>query len=170
MATVTDTEPSELPARLEIGQTAPGFTLPAVLPDGTETTITLSSLTAKQPVIVYFYPAAMTPGCTTEACDFRDNLARLQALGYAVLGISKDPLKKLHRFMERDHLSFPLLSDPDLRVHKLYGAYGEKKLYGKVHIGVIRSTFAIGNDSLITLARYNVRAKGHVDSLMKALG
>lgn len=168
--TQTDIESSDLPARLEVGQTAPDFTLPAALPDGTETHIVLSELTAQhQKVILYFYPAAMTPGCTTEACDFRDNLARLGSFGFTVLGVSKDPLPKLYRFVERDHLSFPLLSDTDLTVHKMYGAYGEKKLYGKVHVGVIRSTFAIDSDGLITLARYNVRAKGHVDSLMKAL-
>ena len=99
----------------------------------------------------------MTPGCTTEACDFRDNLARLSSRGFTVLGVSKDPLDKLIRFRERDHLTFPLLSDADLTVHRLYGAYGEKKLYGKVYEGVIR------------VARYNVRAKGHVDFLLRAL-
>ncbi|PLS26349.1 thioredoxin-dependent thiol peroxidase [Bifidobacterium parmae] len=165
------TTETELPSRLEAGQPAPDFTLPAVEPDGTETTITLSSLTSQgNRVLLYFYPAAMTPGCTTEACDFRDNMARLGSLGYTVLGVSKDPLAKLQRFRERDHLSFPLLSDPDLTVHKLYAAYGEKKLYGKTHVGVIRSTFAIDADGTITLARYNVRAKGHVDSLLKKLG
>ncbi|KFI97512.1 thioredoxin-dependent thiol peroxidase [Bifidobacterium stellenboschense] len=164
-----ETEP--LPSRLEAGQPAPDFTLPAVNPDGDETTVTLSSLTADgRKVLLYFYPAAMTPGCTTEACDFRDNMARLGSLGYTVLGVSKDPLAKLQRFRERDHLSFPLLSDPDLTVHKSYAAYGEKKLYGKMHVGVIRSTFAIDADGTITLARYNVRAKGHVDSLLKKLG
>ena len=117
---------------------------------------------------------AMTPGCTTEACDFRDNIARLTALGFTVLGVSKDPIDKLQRFRERDHLSFPLLSDADLTVHRLYGAYGEKKLYGRTHIGVIRSTFVIsvpvtGAAGTIEIARYNVRAKGHVASLMKAL-
>ncbi|MBW3093308.1 peroxiredoxin [Bifidobacterium sp. 82T10] len=135
-----------------------------------ETTVTLSELTARGArVILYFYPAAMTPGCTTEACDFRDNIARLGTLGYTVIGVSKDPIDKLRRFAERDHLPFPLLSDPDLAVHKAYGAYGEKKLYGKTHVGVLRSTFAIGADGRILLARYNVRAKGHVESLMKTL-
>ncbi|MBT1162477.1 thioredoxin-dependent thiol peroxidase [Bifidobacterium sp. SO1] len=168
--TQPDIEPTDLPARLEVGQAAPDFTLPAALPDGTETHITLSALMEqRQNVVLYFYPAAMTPGCTTEACAFRDNLARLESLGFTVLGVSKDPLPKLHRFVERDHLSFPLLSDTDLTVHKQYGAYGEKKLYGKVHVGVIRSTFAIDSDGVIMLARYNVRAKGHVDSLLKAL-
>lgn len=161
----------ELPVRLEVGQTAPDFTLPAVNPDGDGTEISLSALTAHgKKVLLYFYPSAMTPGCTTEACDFRDNMARLGSLGYTVLGVSKDPIVKLQRFRERDHLSFPLLSDPDLTVHKRYAAYGEKKLYGKTHVGVIRSTFAIDSDGVITLARYNVRAKGHVDSLLKRLG
>lgn len=111
----------------------------------------------------------MTPGCTTEACDFRDNLARLESQNVSVLGVSKDSLEKLRKFAEHDHLTFPLLSDPDLTVHKLYGAYGEKKLYGKIHVGVIRSTLIINPDGSVALARYNVRAKGHVDSLLKAL-
>ena len=164
-----------LPTRLTPGQPAPDFTLPAVNPDGGETSVTLSRLLAQgKRVVLYFYPAAMTPGCTTEACDFRDNIARLTALGFTVLGVSKDPIDKLQRFRERDHLSFPLLSDADLTVHRLYGAYGEKKLYGRTHIGVIRSTFVIsvsvtGAAGTIEIARYNVRAKGRVASLMKAL-
>ena len=169
---ITTQAPTEgMPTRLETGQTAPDFTLPAVEPDGTESTVTLSNLAEKgHKVILYFYPAAMTPGCTTEACDFRDNMACLGTLGYTVLGVSKDPIAKLRRFRERDHLSFPLLSDPDLIVHKRYAAYGEKKLYGKTHVGVLRSTFAIAADGRIELARYNVRAKGHVESLLKRLG
>ena len=111
----------------------------------------------------------MTPGCTTEACDFRDNLEQLRSRGFTVLGVSKDPLDKLVRFRGRNHLTFPLLSDADLTVHRLYGAYGEKKLYGKVYEGVIRSTFVIDGDGVIRVARYNVRAKGHVDSLLRAL-
>lgn len=170
-SSVSDTTTASLPTRFEAGAQAPNFSLPSVQPDGSESTVTLSDILAQgKRVILYFYPAAMTPGCTTEACDFRDNIARLTSLDYTVLGVSKDPLNKLHKFAERDHLTFPLLSDPDLAVHKMYGAYGEKKLYGKVHIGVIRSTFAIERDGHITLARYNVRAKGHVDSLMKRLG
>ena len=151
-------------ARLEAGLTAPDFTLPS----DNGGSVTLSALRG-QNIILYFYPAAMTPGCTTEACDFRDNLARLSSRGFTVLGISKDPLDKLIRFRERDHLTFPLLSDADLTVHRLYGAYGEKKLYGKVYEGVIRSTFVIDGDGVIRVARYNVRAKGHVDSLLRAL-
>ena len=151
-------------ARLEAGLTAPDFTLPS----DNGGSVTLSALRG-QNIILYFYPAAMTPGCTTEACDFRDNLARLSSRGFTVLGVSKDPLDKLIRFRERDHLTFPLLSDADLTVHRLYGAYGEKKLYGKVYEGVIRSTFVIDGDGVIRVARYNVRAKGHVDSLLRAL-
>ena len=151
-------------ARLEAGLTAPNFTLPSDNGDS----ITLSALRG-QNIILYFYPAAMTPGCTTEACDFRDNLERLRSRGFTVLGVSKDPLDKLIRFRGRDHLTFPLLSDADLTVHRLYGAYGEKKLYGKVYEGVIRSTFVIDGDGVIRIARYNVRAKGHVDSLLRAL-
>ena len=151
-------------ARLEAGLTAPNFTLPSDNGDS----ITLSALRG-QNIVLYFYPAAMTPGFTTEACDFRDNLARLRSRGFTVLGISKDPMDKLVRFRERDHLTFPLLSDADLTVHRLYGAYGEKKLYGKVYEGVIRSTFVIDGDEVIRIARYNVRAKGHVDSLLRAL-
>ena len=153
-----------VPARLEAGQTAPDFTLPS----DTGGTVTLSALRGTN-IVLYFYPAAMTPGCTTEACDFRDNLARLSSHGFTVLGVSKDPLDKLARFRERDHLTFPLLSDSDLTVHRLYGAYGEKKLYGKVYEGVIRSTFVIDGDGVIRVAKYNVRAKGHVDSLLRAL-
>ncbi|NEG79199.1 thioredoxin-dependent thiol peroxidase [Bifidobacterium avesanii] len=166
----TDASPSPIPGRLQPGQAAPGFSLPAAMPDGGESTITLDDVLSQgRRVVLYFYPAAMTPGCTTEACDFRDNLARLEGMGLTVLGVSKDPIAKLHRFAERDHLTFPLLSDEDLTVHKSYGAYGEKKLYGKTHIGVIRSTFVIDPDGTIAIARYNVRAKGHVASLMKAL-
>lgn len=157
--------PLNEPQRLAAGQPAPDFALPC--DEGG--LVTLADLRGKK-VVLYFYPAAMTPGCTAEACDFRDNLARLTSFGYAVLGISKDPVDKLRRFRERDHLSFPLLSDTDLSVHKRYGAYGEKKLYGKTHVGVIRSTFVIDANGVIELAKYNVRAKGHVASLMKALG
>ena len=140
--------------------------LPLALGDGS--TASLADFAGRW-IVLYFYPKDSTPGCTTEACDFRDNLARLSSRGFTVLGISKDPLDKLVRFRERDHLTFPLLSDADLTVHRLYGAYGEKKLYGKVYEGVIRSTFVIDGDGVIRVARYNVRAKGHVDSLLRAL-
>lgn len=153
--------------RLEPGQMAPDFSLTA--DDGS--TLRLTDLLARgRNVIVYFYPAAMTPGCTTEACDFRDNLNRLTAAGYEVVGISKDDPSTLARFRERDHLTFPLLSDPDCAVHRAYGAYGERTLYGKVHVGTIRSTVVVGPDGHVVLARYNVRAKGHVASLLRQLG
>ena len=158
------TRPALASVRLEAGQAAPDFTLPSDTGD----TVALSALRGKN-IILYFYPAAMTPGCTTEACDFRDNLARLSSCGFTVLGVSKDPLDQLVRFRERDHLTFSLLSDPDLTVHRLYGAYGEKKLYGKIREGVIRSTFVIDGNGVIRVAKYNVRAKGHVDSLLRAL-
>lgn len=125
MTTTVDSSDS-MPERLQEGSVAPDFTLPAVIPGFTESgSINLSDvLEAGRKVVLYFYPAAMTPGCTTEACDFRDNLARLASKNVTVLGVSKDSLDKLRKFAQRDHLTFPLLSDPDLTVHKLYGAYG----------------------------------------------
>ena len=157
---------SEPCTRLETGDKAPDFTLPT--DDGG--TLSLADVLAQgKRVIAYFYPATMTPGCTKEACDFRDNLNRLASAGYTALGISKDSPEKLAKFRERDGLTFPLLSDADLTVHKLYGAYGEKKLYGKVHLGVLRSTFVIDTDGTLLVTRYNVRATGHVDSLLKQL-
>lgn len=170
-ATVHDSAQAPVYARLQEGSEAPDFTLPAIVPGTAENgLINLSDvLEDGRRVVLYFYPAAMTPGCTTEACDFRDNLARLESQNVAVLGVSKDSLEKLRKFAEHDHLTFLLLSDPDLTVHKLYGAYGEKKLYGKIHVGVIRSTLVINPDGSVVIARYNVRAKGHVDSLLKAL-
>lgn len=150
--------------RLAPGDTAPDFTLTAA----DSTTVTLSDLRG-QHVIVYFYPAAMTSGCTTQACDFRDNLASLQAAGYAVLGVSPDPPAKLARFAERDGLTFPLLSDPGHAVLEEWGAWGEKNRYGKVVTGVIRSTVVVDPEGAVQLARYNVKATGHVASLRKAL-
>jgi peroxiredoxin Q/BCP len=155
---------TEHPERLQAGQPAPDLTLPDA--DGRE--VSLAGLRGHR-VILYFYPAAETPGCTTEACDFRDSLAELQAHGYTVLGVSKDAPAKLQRFREHHALSFPLLSDPGLDVHRAYGAYGTKRLYGREVQGVIRSTFVIDEQGIITLARYNVRAKGHVASLRRAL-
>jgi peroxiredoxin Q/BCP len=128
-----------------------------------------SSDFAGQNLIVYFYPAASTPGCTTQACDFRDNMASLKAAGYVVLGISKDDLPALQTFATEESLDFPLLSDPDLAVHHAYGAYGEKTMHGKQVMGVIRSTFVINEAGLIDHALYNVRATGHVLSLRKQL-
>ena len=123
-----------------------------------------------QKVILYFYPAASTPGCTKEACDFNDNLNPFKDAGYTVLGISPDPVKKLKTFQVNQELNFPLLSDPELEVHKAYGAYGLKKLYGREYTGVLRSTFAIDENGVITLALYNVKATGHVVMLRKLLG
>ena len=120
-------------------------------------------------VILYFYPAASTPGCTTQACDFRDNMGSLQAAGYVVLGISKDKLPALQEFAQSENLSFPLLSDEDLSVHHSYGAYGEKSMYGKTVMGVIRSTFVIDEDGTVLHALYNVKATGHVEMLRKKL-
>jgi peroxiredoxin Q/BCP len=119
---------------------------------------------------VYFYPAAMTPGCTKQACDFTDSLSALQARGYDVLGISPDSPAKLAKFRERDSLTFPLLSDADRSVMKAYGAFGEKKLYGKTVEGVIRSTFVVDEDGRIEIAQYNVKATGHVAKLRRDLG
>ncbi|MGO4692523.1 thioredoxin-dependent thiol peroxidase [Glaciibacter sp. 2TAF33] len=151
--------------RLEAGDPAPSFTLT----DQDGASVSLSDF-AGQKVVVYFYPAAMTPGCTTEACDFRDNLASLGSAGYQVLGISKDAPAKLKEFQEHDAVNFPLLSDEDLSVHNAYGAYGEKNLYGKLVTGVLRSTFVVDESGTVVLPLYNVKATGHVASLRKKLG
>jgi len=132
-------------------------------------TVTLSDFRGEK-VIVYFYPAASTPGCTTQACDFRDNMESLQSAGYVVLGVSKDKGAALQKFATEENLSFPLLSDPDLVVHNAYGAYGEKSMYGKTVMGVIRSTFVIDESGILTHALYNVKATGHVASLKARLG
>lgn len=151
--------------KLAAGDTAPDFTLPSDTGDE----VTLSDLRGKT-VIVYFYPAAMTPGCTTQACDFSDSIDALHAAGYEVLGISPDAPAKLATFRERDGLTITLLSDPDRTVLESWGAYGEKKLYGKTVQGVIRSTVVVGPDGLVRDARYNVKATGHVARLRKDLG
>lgn len=151
--------------RLAAGDLAPDFTLPDA--DGRE--VSLSALRGQR-VIIYFYPAAMTPGCTKQACDFRDSRNDLSDAGFAVLGISPDPPAKLARFAAKEGLTFPLLSDPDRSVLKAYGAYGEKMLYGKKSVGVIRSTFVIGTDGRIENAHYGVKATGHVARLRKELG
>lgn len=151
--------------RLETGSPAPDFTL--VDQDGRS--VSLSALRGGS-VILFFYPEAMTPGCTTEACDFRDSLAPLQASGYTVLGISRDEPEKLQRFRERDGLTYDLLSDPDHAVHDAYGVWGEKVNYGKTFMGVIRSTFVIGPDGLVEHALYNVKATGHVARVRKLVG
>jgi peroxiredoxin Q/BCP len=151
--------------RLSPGDPAPDFTLPT--DDGR--TVSLADSRGRR-TIVYFYPAAMTPGCTTQACDFTDSLSSLQAQGYDVLGISPDPPAKLARFRERDGLTITLLSDADRSVMKAYGAFGEKKLYGKTVEGVIRSTFVVDEEGTITVAQYNVKATGHVAKLRRDLG
>ena len=151
--------------RLATGDTAPDFTLT----DDTEEQVSLADLRGKK-VILYFYPAAMTPGCTTQACDFSESLDSLRGAGYEVLGVSKDKPAKLAKFRDRDALTFPLLADPETKVLQAYGAYGEKKLYGKTMIGVIRSTFIVDADGKIEKAFYNVKATGHVDRLRRELG
>ena len=151
--------------RLSPGDTAPDFTLTS----DTGEEVTLSGLRGRK-VIVYFYPAAMTPGCTKQACDFTDSLDSLKGAGYEVLGISPDKPEKLAKFRERDHLTITLLSDADKAVMTAYGAFGEKKLYGKVVQGVIRSTIVVGEDGTVELAQYNVKATGHVAKLRKDLG
>ena len=151
--------------RLGPGDPAPDFTLD----DQDGHPVSLADHRGRR-VILYFYPAAMTPGCTTEACDFRDSLAPLTAAGFAVLGVSKDDAATLREFRDRDRLSFPLLSDPEHVVQEAYGAWGEKKLYGKTVVGAIRSTFVIGADGRIEHALYNVKATGHVAMLTRRLG
>ncbi|WP_028472280.1 thioredoxin-dependent thiol peroxidase [Nocardioides alkalitolerans] len=152
-------------SRLAAGDTAPDFTLTS----DTGETVSLADLRGRK-VIVYFYPAAMTPGCTKQACDFTDSLDSLQAAGYEVLGISPDKPEKLARFREKDGLTIRLLSDPEKEVLAAYGAFGEKKLYGKVVQGVIRSTFVVDEDGKVEVAQYNVKATGHVAKLRKDLG
>lgn len=150
--------------RLAPGDKAPAFTLL----DAGENPVSLSDY-AGHKVIIYFYPAAMTPGCTKQACDFRDNLAELNDAGIAVIGISPDKPAKLAKFVERDELTFPLLSDPEKKVLTEWGAFGEKKMYGKVVNGVIRSTFLIDEKGTVEVAQYNVRATGHVAKLRRDL-
>lgn len=151
-------------ARLETGDTAPEFTLPDQ--DGTD--VSLADFRGSG-LVIFFYPAAMTPGCTKEACDFRDSLEPLKQAGYAVVGISPDSPEKLSEFVQQESLTYPLLSDPDKKVLEAYGAYGEKKLYGKTVVGVIRSTIVLDGEGKVELARYNIKATGHVASLSKAL-
>ena len=151
--------------QLEPGTKAPSFTLE----DYTGQQYSLADY-AGHKVILYFYPKASTPGCTKEACDFRDNLASLKSLGYIVLGVSPDKPAALEKFTAKESLTFPLLSDADHAVALAYGAWGEKKNYGKVYEGLIRSTFVINEQGIIELAQYNVRATGHVAKLRRDLG
>jgi len=152
-------------SRLAPGDMAPDFSLPT----DTGETLSLKELRGRK-VVLYVYPAAMTPGCTKQACDFRDSLASLQAAGYEVVGISPDKPAKLAQFRERDALTFPLVSDQDKSVLTAYGAFGEKQLYGKTVTGVIRSTFVLDEEGRIERALYNVKATGHVAKLRKDLG
>jgi peroxiredoxin Q/BCP len=151
--------------RLSPGDPAPDFTL--VSDTGEE--VSLASLRGRK-VIVYFYPAAMTPGCTKQACDFTDSLDSLRGAGYEVLGISPDKPAKLAKFREHDGLTITLLSDPDRSTLTAYGTFGEKQLYGKTVQGVIRSTFVIDEQGKVELAQYNVKATGHVAKLRRDLG
>jgi thioredoxin-dependent peroxiredoxin len=150
--------------RLSPGDPAPDFTLS----DADGKPVSLADFRGRK-VIVYFYPAASTPGCTKEACDFRDSLAPLNEAGLDVVGISPDKPAKLARFRDAEGLTFPLLSDPERETLTAYGAYGEKTLYGKKTVGVIRSTFVVDADGRIEQALYNVKATGHVASLRKKL-
>jgi peroxiredoxin Q/BCP len=153
------------PVHLQPGDEAPDFSLPT----DSGKTLSLKELRGRK-VVLYAYPAAMTPGCTTQACDFRDNIASLKGAGYEVVGISPDSPAQLAKFRERDALTFPLVGDEDRSVLRAYGAYGEKQLYGKTVVGVIRSTFVIDEDGRIDRAMYNVKATGHVAKLRRELG
>jgi thioredoxin-dependent peroxiredoxin len=150
--------------RLEAGDKAPAFSLP----DADGNTVSLADYRGRK-LIVYFYPAASTPGCTKEACDFRDNLRDLNGAGLDVVGISPDSPAKLAKFRDDQGLTFPLLADPDRKVLTAWGAYGEKKMYGKTVQGVIRSTFVVDEDGKVAVAQYNVKATGHVDKLRRDL-
>ncbi len=149
---------------IEEGAPAPDFTLPS----DTDGDITLSALRGT-PVILFFYPKDNTPGCTTESCDFRDRLDRVVAAGAKVFGISRDSLRSHGNFREKHGLNFPLLSDPDHAVHELYGAWGEKKLYGKVSLGCIRTTVLVGADGNVRKLWPKVRVKGHADAVLAEL-
>ena len=151
-------------SRLSPGDAAPDFTLP----DADGKPVSLAEYRGRR-VVVYFYPAASTPGCTKQACDFRDSLASLDAAGLAVLGVSPDKPAKLAKFRDAEGLTFPLLSDPEREVLGAYGAFGEKTMYGKTVQGVIRSTFVIDPDGKVEVAQYNVRATGHVAKLRREL-
>ncbi|QOV38065.1 thioredoxin-dependent thiol peroxidase [Streptomyces ferrugineus] len=151
--------------RLQPGDVAPAFTLPDA--DGNE--VSLSDHKGRK-VIVYFYPAALTPGCTKQACDFTDNLELLAGAGYDVIGISPDKPEKLAKFRDKESLKVTLLADPEKSVTESYGAYGEKKNYGKTYLGVIRSTVVVDEEGKVERALYNVRATGHVAKIIKDLG
>lgn len=151
-------------SRLSAGDTAPEFTLP----DADGNAVSLADYRGRK-VVVYFYPAASTPGCTKQACDFRDSLAELNGAGLEVIGISPDKPAKLATFRDTEELTFPLLSDPEKTTLEAWGAFGEKKMYGKTVRGVIRSTFLVDGEGKIEVAQYNVRATGHVAKLRRDL-
>lgn len=150
---------------MQPGEQAPDFTLENQ--DGER--VSLGSLSGRQ-VILYFYPAAATPSCTVQACEFRDNLSALSKAGYTVLGVSPDKPAKLKKFREKEGLNFDLLSDPDNAVQQAYGAFGTKQMYGKEYQGTIRSTFVIGGDGKIVHTLHNAKAKGHLAVLKETLG
>ena len=151
--------------KLETGSAAPAFSLS----NQDEKQVSLSDYSG-QKVIVYFYPAASTPGCTTQACDFRDNINSLKSAGFTVLGISPDAPSKLKKFKDKEGLNFELLSDPDNKIQEAYGAYGEKSMYGKTYMGTIRSTFVVDESGKIQHSFYNVKAKGHIEFLRDKMG
>ncbi len=150
------------------GEKAPDFCLKGIDEKGEEKEFCLKDFKGKK-LILYFYPKDNTPGCTTEACDFRDNLNVLVGKGYQVVGVSPDSVKSHKNFKEKYGLNFPLLSDPDKKVAEAFGAYGEKKMYGKVTKGIIRSTFLIDEEGKVAKAWRNVKAKGHVEKILKEL-
>ncbi|MDC3282251.1 peroxiredoxin [Euryarchaeota archaeon] len=152
---------------LEVGEMAPDFE--AELTNG-DKVILSNILSSGQKVILYFYPKDSTPGCTVQACDFRDNFSKLQSAGFRVLGVSKDSSKSHQKFIDTHELPFELIVDSDTKLHQLYGVWREKMNYGKTYMGVSRSTFVIDIDSKLISVGYNVRASGHVDRLVKELG
>ncbi|USR78858.1 thioredoxin-dependent thiol peroxidase [Arcanobacterium pinnipediorum] len=155
-------------ARLEEGQQAPDFTLDTI--GGGKVSLSEELAKADKGVIVYFYPKAMTPGCTTQACDFRDSENSFKSAGYSVIGVSPDSIASLEKFVEKENLNFPLASDPSKEMLTEWGAYGEKKNYGRIVRGVIRSTIIVAKDGTVAKALYNVKATGHVARIRKELG
>lgn len=150
---------------LEAGQEAPSFTLN----DASGSAVSSADFQGRN-LIIYFYPKAGTPGCTTEACDFRDNLNSLQGAGYEVVGISPDSPEALTNFAQEEGLTFPLLSDPQNETARAFGSYGEKTIQGKTFEGTLRSTFVVDADGRLTHAEYDVDAQGHVAALRQKLG
>jgi len=160
-------EPNADPINLNIGDQAPAWSAEALSLSGVET-LSSDALTG-QPYVLYFYPKDDTPGCTTQACDFRDNLARVSALGYRVIGVSPDPLKKHEKFRDKYELPHSLVSDSERALCEAFGVWREKKNYGKVYMGLVRSTFVVSAEGLIEQALINVRAKGHVERLIELI-